>query len=102
MDIVRKDVCKNSCLFSNTWFFYLQNIDNNNNLQPHRGPIEAIMRSLSENIEGRTLPDLVAVAGVARHRCNEYLGVLIHAKEVIKTSQKGVVFSLNPDRYPSR
>ncbi|KAF9148466.1 hypothetical protein BG015_009797 [Linnemannia schmuckeri] len=70
--------------------------------EPHRAPIEAIMRSLSENIEGRTLPDLVAVAGVARHRCNEYLGVLIHAKEVIKTSQKGVVFSLNPDRYPSR
>lgn len=70
--------------------------------EPHRAPIEAIMRSLSENIEGRTLPELVAVAGVARHRCNEYLGVLIHAKEVIKTSQKGVVFSLNPDRYPSR
>ncbi|KAG0314204.1 hypothetical protein BGZ97_009532 [Linnemannia gamsii] len=70
--------------------------------EPHRAPIEAIMRSLAENIEGQTLPDLVAVAGVARHRCNEYLGVLIHAKEVIKTSQKGVVFSLNPDRYPSR
>ncbi|KAF9130357.1 hypothetical protein BGW39_003151 [Mortierella sp. 14UC] len=70
--------------------------------EPHRAPIEAIMRTLAENIEGQTLPDLVAVAGVARHRCNEYLGVLIHAKEVIKTSQKGVVFSLNPDRYPSR
>ncbi|KAF9921677.1 hypothetical protein FBU30_008272 [Linnemannia zychae] len=70
--------------------------------EPHRAPIEAIMRSLAENIEGQTLPDLVAVAGVARHRCNEYLGVLIHAKEVIKTSHKGIVFSLNPDRYPSR
>ncbi|KAG0270194.1 hypothetical protein BGZ95_001781 [Linnemannia exigua] len=70
--------------------------------EPHRAPIEAIMRTLAENIEGQTLPDLVAVAGVARHRCNEYLGILIHAKEVIKTSQKGVVFSLNPDRYPSR
>ncbi|KAF9088332.1 hypothetical protein BGX23_007433 [Mortierella sp. AD031] len=70
--------------------------------EPHRAPIEAIMRSLAENIEGQTLPDLVAVAGVARHRCNEYLGVLVHAKEVVKTSQKGVVFSLNPDRYPSR
>ncbi|KAF9953886.1 hypothetical protein BGZ70_000070 [Mortierella alpina] len=70
--------------------------------EPHRAPIEAIMRSLADNIEGQYLPDLVAVAGVARHRCNEYLGVLIHAKEVIKTSNKGVLFSLNPDRYPSR
>ncbi|KAI1317967.1 hypothetical protein EDD11_007489 [Mortierella claussenii] len=70
--------------------------------EPHRGPIEAIMRSLSDHIEGQTLPELVAVAGVARHRCNDYLGVLIHAKEVIRTNQKGVLFSLNPDRYPSR
>ncbi|KAG0266585.1 hypothetical protein BG011_001774 [Mortierella polycephala] len=70
--------------------------------EPHRGPIEAIMRSLAENIEGQQLPELVPVAGVARHRCNEYLGVLVHAKEVIKTNHKGVLFSLNPDRYPSR
>ncbi|KAF9346841.1 hypothetical protein BGX26_001656 [Mortierella sp. AD094] len=70
--------------------------------EPHRGPIEAIMRSLSDHIEGQTLPELVAVANVARHRCNEYLGVLIHAKEIVRTNQKGVLFSLNPDRYPSR
>jgi hypothetical protein len=60
------------------------------------------MRSLAEHIDGQSLPELVAVAGVARHRCNDYLGVLTHAKEVIKTNQKGVVFTLNPDRYPSR
>ncbi|KAG0094922.1 hypothetical protein BGZ93_006551 [Podila epicladia] len=70
--------------------------------EPHRGALEAIMRSLGEHIEGQYLPELVAVAGVARHRCNEYLGVLVHAKEVIKTSHKGVLFQLNPDRYPSR
>ncbi|KAF8982087.1 hypothetical protein BGZ52_002208 [Haplosporangium bisporale] len=70
--------------------------------EPHRGALEAIMRSLAEHIEGQYLPELVAVAGVARHRCNEYLGVLVHAKEVIKTSNKGVLFSLNPERYPSR
>ncbi|KAG0342773.1 hypothetical protein BG004_005592 [Podila humilis] len=70
--------------------------------EPHRGSLEAIMRSLAEHIEGQYLPELVAVAGVARHRCNEYLGVLVHAKEVIKTNHKGVLFALNPDRYPSR
>ncbi|KAF9112511.1 hypothetical protein BGX27_003268 [Mortierella sp. AM989] len=71
--------------------------------EPHRAPIEAIMRSLSEHIEGQPLPELVAVTGTARHRCNEYLGVLIHAKEVVRNNQKGgVMFSLNPDRYPSR
>ncbi|KAF9169966.1 hypothetical protein BGX21_000278, partial [Mortierella sp. AD011] len=69
---------------------------------PHRGPIEAIMRSLSDHIEGQTLPELVSVTSVARHRCNEYLSVLINAKEIVKTNQKGVLFTLNPDRYPSR
>ncbi|KAF9916797.1 hypothetical protein BX616_002793 [Lobosporangium transversale] len=70
--------------------------------EPHRGFIETIMRSLSEHIEGQTLPELVALTNLVRHRCNEYLGVLIHAKEVVRNNQKGVVFSLNPDRYPSR
>ncbi|KAG0228407.1 hypothetical protein BGX31_006576 [Mortierella sp. GBA43] len=68
----------------------------------HRVPIEAIMQSLSEHVDGQTLPELVAVANVVRHRCNEYLGVLVHAKEVVKSNQKGVAFKLNPDRYPSR
>ncbi|KAG0298238.1 hypothetical protein BGZ98_000267 [Dissophora globulifera] len=70
--------------------------------EPHRTPIETIMRSLSEHIEGQGLPELAAVSNVPRHRCNEYLGVLIHAKEVIRNNQKGVLFSLNPERYPSR
>ncbi|KAF9985532.1 hypothetical protein BGZ65_010622 [Modicella reniformis] len=70
--------------------------------EAHRVPIEGIMRSLSEHIDGQTLPELVAVAGVQRHRCNEYLGVLVHAKEIVRTNQKGVVFTLDPDRYPSR
>ncbi|KAF9420075.1 DASH complex subunit dam1 [Podila epigama] len=72
--------------------------------EPHRSALEAIMRSLAEHSEGQYLPDLVAAVGmgVARHRCNEYLGVLVHAKEVVKTSNKGVLFSLNPDRYPRR
>ncbi|KAF9432785.1 hypothetical protein BGZ76_010321 [Entomortierella beljakovae] len=69
---------------------------------PHRGPIEAIMHSLSENIEGQALSDLAAVTGVPKHKCNEYLGVLIHAKEIVRSNQKGVSFALNPDRYPSR
>ncbi|KAG0357280.1 hypothetical protein BG005_003767, partial [Podila minutissima] len=69
--------------------------------EPHCGALEAIMWSLGEHIEGQYLPELVAVVGVVRHRCNEYLGVLVHAKEVIKTSHKGVLFQLNPDRYPS-
>lgn len=60
------------------------------------------MRSLAEHVEGQTLPELVAIAGVIRHRCNEYLSVLVQAKEVVKSNQKGVVFLLNPDRYPSR
>ncbi|KAF9584389.1 hypothetical protein BGW38_006637 [Lunasporangiospora selenospora] len=71
--------------------------------EPHRTPIEAIMRTLAENIEGLYLPEVVPVTNVPRHRCNEYLSVLSHAKEVVKSSgQKGVLFALNPDRYPSR
>jgi len=60
------------------------------------------MRSLGEHMEGQQLPDLVAVAGVARHKCNDYLNLLVQVKEIIKTTNKGIVFSLNPDRYPSR
>ncbi|KAK3825888.1 MAG: hypothetical protein J3Q66DRAFT_384988 [Benniella sp.] len=70
--------------------------------EPYRGPIEAIMQSLSEHADGQTLPELVAVTGGPRHKCNEYLKLLIDAKEVAKSNQKGVVFMLNPDRYPGR
>ncbi|KAG0047683.1 hypothetical protein BGZ83_007308 [Gryganskiella cystojenkinii] len=70
--------------------------------EPHSGPIEAIMRSLGDNMEGQQLPDLVSVAGVARHKCNDYLQLLVQAKEIVRTNNKGIVYTLNPARYPSR
>ncbi|KAF9970235.1 DASH complex subunit dam1 [Actinomortierella ambigua] len=69
--------------------------------EPHRSVLGLIMTSLEEHEQGRTLPELTAASGVSRQRCNEYLGVLIQAKEVARSNQRGVVFVLNPDRYPT-
>lgn len=60
------------------------------------------MRSLGENMEGLQLPDLVHVAGVARHKCNDYLQLLVQSKEIVRNNSKGIVYTLNPARYPSR
>ncbi|KAG0267846.1 DASH complex subunit dam1 [Actinomortierella ambigua] len=69
--------------------------------EPHRSVLVAIMASLEEHEQGQALPDLTAVSGVTRQRCNEYLGVLIQAREVSRSNQRGVAFVLNPDRYPT-
>ncbi|KAG0238267.1 hypothetical protein BGW42_006547 [Actinomortierella wolfii] len=69
--------------------------------EPHRSVLVAIMASLEANEQGQSLPELTAVSGVTRQRCNEYIGVLIQAKEVARSNQRGVSFILNPDRYPT-
>ncbi|RKP22285.1 hypothetical protein SYNPS1DRAFT_29168 [Syncephalis pseudoplumigaleata] len=67
---------------------------------PHRDTIETIVKALHANSDGLYIHDIIRETNIARHRAIEYMNALVHSKAVVKTSQKGFLYQLDPVKYP--
>lgn len=47
----------------------------------------------------RYMEDVIKLSGLTRSKCTEYLNVLVNGRHVVKLSQKGQLFKLNPEKY---
>ncbi|KAJ1660528.1 DASH complex subunit dam1 [Dispira simplex] len=69
---------------------------------PHRGYTETILKCLFKTRDGLYLHELIREVGISKIRAVEYLNGLASAGHVVKLSRKGLLFMLNPQRYPKK
>ncbi|KAJ1963158.1 DASH complex subunit dam1 [Dispira parvispora] len=69
---------------------------------PHRGYTEATLKCLFKTRDGLYLHELIREVGISKIRAVEYLNGLATAGHVVKLSRKGLLFMLNPQKYPKK
>ncbi|KAK9764649.1 DASH complex subunit dam1 [Basidiobolus ranarum] len=68
--------------------------------QNHRKNIEAILKLLRKSSDGVYLQDIIKFTDTPKNWCNIYLNMLCNEKHLEKISKKGLLYRLDPVKYP--